>query len=131
MESADKTALFKEWLKSKKAEDTAKKKRIEIEVQLESLYGNFEGKSKTIKEEELGFSINVKKNVAFKLDQEKYIAIRSSIPDALRPEKITFSIDETGFKFLKEKEEYKDIYLKVSDCVEEKVNKSTIKVEKL
>lgn len=131
MESAEKTALFKEWLKSKKAEDTAKKKRIEVESQLESLYGNFEGKSKTIKEEELGFSINVKKNVALKLDQEKYIAIRSSIPDALRPEKITFSLDETGFKFLKEKEEYKDIYLKVSDCVEEKVNKSTIKVEKL
>jgi len=131
---ANKEELFKELLKFQKAEKKAKKSRNEIEAQLEEIYGtDFEGKSKTFKEEGIGFSINLKKSIVYKLDQEAYKSIRSDIPKNLRPEKITFSVNEIGFEFLKKskKLEEREAYLKFSDCVEIKNNKTSIKVEKI
>ena len=129
MTAEEKATIFKEWQKHKKAEDAAKKKRIEVEQQIESVYGNFEGDSKTFKEDDIGFKINLKKNVSIKLDQEQYISIRSGIPENLRPEKIKFDLDKTGFAYLKENNP--EIYKMVSNCVEEKPGKTTIKVEKI
>ena len=132
MNTAEKESLLKEWIKFKKAEDAQKKKRIEVEEKLTLAYGtSFEGKSKTFKEEELGFSINLKKNVVYSLDQEKWTSIRTGIPVNIRPEKIKFELDVSGFDFLKKSEEHVDIYKLVSDCVTIKENKTSVKVEKL
>jgi len=127
---AEKEELLKSWIKFKKAENKAKKNRNEIESQIETLYGtDFKEISKTFKEEELGFSVNLKKNTKYNLDQEAWQAIRSDIPEDLRPEKVTFSLDVKGFEYLKINE--LEIYKKVSDCVTIKNNKTTIKVEKI
>lgn len=122
-----KEALLAEHLKVSKAEDKAKNRRVEIEAELEKLYGDFDGKSKTFNEEK--YKVTIKKNFSQKLDQEKYVAIRPEIPEELRPEKIKFDLDSKGFEWLKENN--RDIYLKVSDCVTEKQNKSTVSVEKI
>ena len=122
-----KEALLAEHLKVSKAEDKAKNRRVEIEAELEKLYGDFDGKSKTFNEEK--YKVTIKKNFVQKLDQEKYIAIRPEIPEELRPEKIKFDLDSKGFDWLKENN--REIYLKVSDCVTEKQNKSTVSVEKI
>lgn len=122
-----KEALLAEHLKVYKAEDKAKARRVEIEAELEKLYGDFDGKSKTFNEEK--YKVTIKKNFSQKLDQEKYVAIRPEIPEELRPEKIKFDLDSKGFEWLKENN--RDIYLKVSDCVTEKQNKSTVSVEKI
>lgn len=114
-----KEALLAEHLKVSKAEDKAKARRVEIEAELEKLYGDFDGKSKTFNEEK--YKVTIKKNFSQKLDQEKYVAIR--------PEKIKFDLDSKGFDWLKENN--REIYLKVSDCVTEKQNKSTVSVEKI
>lgn len=130
----DKNELFKEWIKFKKAEDKAKENRNKVEVELVDLYGTaFKGNSKTFKEEDLGFNINLKKNIKYNLDENEYKSIRSSIPTNLRPEKIKYSLDVKGFEYLKnsENETEKKIYKKVSNCVEIKPNKPTIKVEKI
>jgi hypothetical protein len=122
-----KEALLAEHLKVSKAEDKAKARRVEIEAELEKLYGDFDGKSKTFNEEK--YKVTIKKNFVQKLDQEKYIAIRPEIPEELRPEKVKFDLDSKGFEWLKENN--REVYLKVSDCVTEKQNKSTVSVEKI
>jgi len=127
-EQTAKKELFQEYLKHKKAEDAAKQKRYEVEEKIKKLYGLFDEKSKTFNESEIGFSVNIKKNIVFSLDQEKYKQIRLDIPDELRPEKIKFDLDTKGYEYLKEHE--KDIYKKVSVCVDKKENKPTVSVEK-
>lgn len=122
-----KEALLAEHLKVSKAEDKAKTRRVEIEAELEKLYGDFDGKSKTFNEEK--YKVTIKKNFIQKLDQEKYKNVRTNIPENLRPEKISYAIDNDGLIWLKENN--REIYLKVSDCVTEKQNKSTVSVEKI
>ena len=128
--SVDKKSLFAEWLKFKKSEDKAKINRAEVEAAILELYGtDFKETSKTFKEDELGFKVNLKKNTVHKLDQEAYLAIREDIPQNLRPEKVSFSLDVTGFEWLEANDN--ENYLKVSSCVEIKENKTTVKVEKI
>lgn len=125
-----KEELLKEWLKFKKAEEKAKKSRILIEKDLQEVYGlDFKEKSKTFQEEDLGFSISIKKNEVYKVDQEMWKSNRVEIPQHLRPEKISFSLDLKGYEYLKINEP--EIYKIVSECVEFKANKPTIKVEKI
>ena len=129
-----KEELLPLWIKHKKAEDKAKAKRVEIEKEIEAIYGtSFKETSKTFKEKELGFKINLKKNIAYNLDEEMYLKARAKIPLSLRPEKVKFSLNIEGFKYLKasEKPEEQEVYLMVSDCVEIKDNKTTVKVEKI
>jgi len=126
----EKEKLFVKWLKFKEQETDYKKFRIEVEEELESFYGtDFKGNSKTFNEKDLGYSINLKKNIKYNLDQDQWKIARDRIPLHLRPEKITYSLDMKGFEYLAENEE--EIYKKVSDCVEIKPNKTTIKVEKI
>jgi hypothetical protein len=122
----EKQELFKEWLKLKKAENTAKEKRHVLETQIEELY-SFEGQSKKFKEE--GFDVTIKKSESYTLDQEAYKNIRLDIAEELRPEKIKFELDKSGYTWLKENNQ--EIYKKVSDCVTFKIGKSTINIEKV
>ena len=126
MSQEEKDRLNKEWLKFKKAENKAKESRQDIEKEIEDLH-EFEGKSKTFTEGK--FKVSIKKNFVQKLDQEKWIKERKNIPEELRPEKIKFELSGEGFDWLRENN--REIYLKVSNCVEEKQNKTTIKVEKI
>jgi len=129
MEEEKKEELLKSWLKFKAAEEKAKKNRNDIEKEIEALYGtDFQETSKTFTEEK--FKINLKKNIVYKLDNEAWLSIRNDIPENLRPEKISFSLDVKGFNYLKDNGP-EDVYKKVSDCVEIKQNKTTISVEKI
>lgn len=128
----EKEKLLNDLIKAKKLEDQAKDKRIFLEEQIATLYfDQIDGKSKIINEkfDKNKFKITIKKNITIKLDQDAYLEIRSSIPENLRPEKITFSIDTKGYEWLKENN--REIYLKVSDCVTETEGKISVKVEKI
>lgn len=123
----EKDELLAEHIKISKKEDDAKKKRLEIEAKIEALYPFTESLSKTFKEEK--YKITIKKNPVMKLDNKKYVAIRESIPEEMRPEKVKYDLDKTGFEWLKANKP--ELYKMVSDCVEAKDNKSTITVEKI
>ncbi|MCK5614454.1 hypothetical protein KAR91_71985 [Candidatus Pacearchaeota archaeon] len=131
VEKPEKKSLLKDWIKFKKAEKKAKANRVAIEPQIEKEYDtSFKGKSKTFKEEDLGFSVNIaKKSQNSTLDQELWKTVRLEIPEKFRPEKIKFELDEDGFEWLKK--EKPEIYKKVSGCVTTKDKKATIKVEKI
>jgi hypothetical protein len=122
-----KESLLKDWIKFKKAENTAKDARYKVETQIEELYGSFDGGSKTFKEDK--FKVSIKKSLTMKLDQDEYKKVRKDIPEELRPEKIKFELDNEGFKYLKENKP--EIYKLVSDCVTLTPGKSTITVEKV
>jgi len=124
-----KEELLKDWIKFKKLETKNKIKREEIEVEIEKEYGEFEKKSKTFNDKELGYKTNISKNIYVKLDQDMYKSIRNDIPAELRPEKIIFELDSKGYKWLEENKE--EIYKKVSDCVTVTPGKTTVKVEKI
>ena len=121
--------LCSNWLKAKKAEEKAKKARIEIEKELEALIPSFDGLSKTFKEE--GFKIAVKKseNYSFEKDWERE---RESIPESLRPERIRFEVDKAGLEYLKDSTnpEEKEWYKTISKFVNYKPGKTGFKIEK-
>ena len=124
----NKEQLLKEWLKQKKAEDAANKKRVEVEKEIEALYGSFDGKSKTFNEEDLGFKTVIKKNETIKF-LNTWEVVRKTIPSDLRPEKVKFSPDMEGLEFLKAREE--EIYKTVSDCIEIKPGKTSVTITKI
>jgi len=124
-----KKKLLNDLYKHKKAENAAKKKRTDTEVEIEKLYGSFDEKSKTFLEEELGFKIKIKKNSTVKLDQAAYAQARVEIPEELRPEKIKFEVDSEGMKWLKKNN--LEIYQVVSNCITEKPGKTSVTVEKI
>jgi len=124
---AEKEKLLADHVKFSKAEDVAKAKRLEVEAKIEELYPFSEGLSKTFNEPK--FKVIVKHNFATKFDSDRYIQIRESVPENLRPEKIKYELDKTGFEWLKENNP--EIYIIVSSCVEIKQNKTTITVEKI
>jgi len=122
--------LYTDWLKLKKAEEKAKNNRVAIEKELAGLFIIDDGSaSKTFTDEDAGFKINIKKNIRYALDQEKWKSVRLDIPENLRPEKIAFSLDVKGFDYLAKNDSA--VYQKVSDCVTISENKSTFKIEKI
>jgi len=130
MPKQEKSELFKSWLKFEKAEKQAKEKRYEIESEIENLIGlDFEGNSKTFEIDE--FKVNLKKNIVYKIDDKAYLSIKNDIPEELDPieEKISYSLNLKGFEYLKTNA--REIYKKISDVVDKKENKTTIKVEKI
>jgi hypothetical protein len=123
-----KAQLLKDWIKFKKAEDSAEKKRVEIEREIEALYGTFDGKSKTFSDEDLGFKTTIKKNETVKFT-DSWETVRKSVPSDMRPEKVKFSVDSPGLLFLKEHHE--DVYKTVSDCIIVTPGKTSITVTKI
>lgn len=131
MDEKEKEKLFNDLLKAKKTEDIAKDKRIELEEQVAELYEDqIEGKSKTINEKigKNSFKITIKKTVNQTLDQDAYLSIRPQIPEDRRPEKVKFSIDSKGYEWLKEND--RENFIKVSNCVTEKDGKTSVVIEK-
>lgn len=122
-----KETLFKNWLKFKKAETAAKDERYKVESEIENLYGDFDGMSTSFKEDK--YKVSISKTMTTKLDQDKYIVVRQTIPSDLRPERIKFDLDKAGYDYLKANN--KEIYTLVSDCVTFTPGKTTIKVEKV
>ena len=123
-----KKELYDSWLKFKKQEQKAREKRLIIEKILCDIYEEqVSGNSKTFAD--MDYSITVKRNFVYSLDQEAYKSIRDIIPDGLKPEKVTFSLDLNKYKYLHDHN--KEFYKKLSDCVTLKQNKTGIKVEKI
>lgn len=122
----EKSKLYADWLKAKKAEEKARKNRIDIEKQIEEILPQFEEQSKTLHEE--GFKIVLKKSESWSFDQIRWENTRLKISPELRPEKIKYDVDKKGLEFLKEK--YPDIYRQVSDCVSYKTGKTSFTIER-
>jgi len=129
---SDKSELFKLWIKHKKAETSANKKRVEVEKQLIEIYGlDFEKKSKTFTEEELGFKLTIGKTDKANLDQDRYKITRQAIPANLRPEEeiLIYKLIPKGMDYLQKN--HLEIYQKISGCIETKPGKPSVKVEKI
>lgn len=132
MKKEEKLLLHENWIKFKKRENKANKERVAIEKQLIELYPftvTKDKKSKTFKDDDLGFKITITKGETIKLDQDGYSDARQNIPAKFRPEKITFSLVEKGYEWLKKNEP--DIYKIVSKHVEKKPKKTAVKIEKI
>lgn len=121
----EKKELYIAWLKAKKVEEKAKKQRYEIEEEIEKNIPQIEGQSKTFSED--GFKIFIKKNESYNF-LKTWEEIREDIPENLRPEKIKFDVDKLGLEYLKKHEP--ELYKNISDYIEYKIGKITIKIEK-
>jgi hypothetical protein len=121
--------LYASWLKAKKAEEKARKQRVEIEQELEKLVPEFDGLSKTYSDE--GFKITVKKSESYSFEKG-WEDIRDSIPETLRPERVKYDVDRAGFDYLKESTNpaEKAAYKTISKYVVFKTGKTGFKIEK-
>jgi len=118
--------LSKEWLKLKAKEKEFADKRKKLELEIEELFPFSGSLSKSFKFGK--FKVNIKKNVAYKLDQDQWKEIRTSIPIKNRPEKLKYDLDVK--KYEKIRESGISYFNAISDCVEVKNNKTTIKIER-
>lgn len=123
----DSPAYLDQWIRAKAKEEKAKAERLRVEEKLSQLFSFDSGNSKTFTEG--NYKIYLKKNVAYKLDQAGWSAIRDDFPADLRPEKVKFEVDVKGLEYLKAN--HYDLYKKVSDLIEIKENKMTITVDKI
>jgi len=124
-----KKELFHKWLMLKQTENDIKKERNKIESEIELLYPFENGNSHTFKEDD--FAINIKRNYVYKFDQQLWAESRKNLPKKFRPEKIEYKVDVERLKELDEylhKTDGSNIYKSISDCIEMKQNKSTIKI---
>ena len=123
----DSPMYLDQWIRAKVKEEKAKAERLRVEEKLSQLFSFDSGNSKTFTEG--NYKISLKKNVAYKLDQAGWSAIRDNFPADLRPEKVKFEVDVKGLEYLKAN--HYDLYKKASDLIEIKENKMTITVEKI
>ena len=121
--------IYANWLKAKKAEEKAKKARIEIEQEMELLIPSFDGQSKTYSDE--GFKVTVKKSETYSFDKD-WDRARENIPENMRPERIKYEVDKAGLEYLKDSPnaEEQGWYKTISNFVSFKTGKTSFKVEK-
>ena len=88
-------------------------------------------KSKSFNEEfgKNSYKVTVKKSVNVSFNQDEYLKVRETIPIDRRPEKIKFELDSKGYDWLREND--RDNFIKVSNCISEKDGKTSVKVEKI
>jgi hypothetical protein len=92
--------LCADWLKAKRAENTANAERIAIEDQIVALTGKRDEGAKTV--DATGFKITVTGKISRKMDWTAWEAVKDQIPVDLRPVKMKPELDEKGVKWLAE-----------------------------
>lgn len=125
--------LANQWLLAKKSENEASKQRVAFEKQLiEALeFTQLEG-SNRLKTDQFKVTLTAKLNK--KLDVEKWLTIRDSIPDALRPviketPIIEYKIDDKGMAYIKENNP--EVFTLISEVITLTPAKTAVKVEVL
>lgn len=125
--------LANQWLLAKKSENEASKQRVTVEKQLiDALeFTQLEG-SNRLKTDQFKVTLTAKLNK--KLDVEKWLTIRDSIPDALRPviketPIIEYKIDDKGMAYIKENNP--DVFTLLSEVITLTPAKTAVKVEVL
>ena len=94
--------LSAEWLKAKKAEAAAYKKRVAIEDQIVALTGKRDEGSQTV--DATGFKITITGKVSRKMDWDKWEDVKAQIAPNLHPVKYKPELDEKGVKYLQANE---------------------------
>ncbi len=117
--------LLNDLYHAQQAEEAARKKRIELESEIEKLFESQLGTRKTFKPD--GFKVTINRPLYRKLDTDKWQEIASRIPVALRPVKTKVELDEKGYNWLRDNDP--DNYRVVATAVTEKPGKASVKVE--
>lgn len=114
-----------DWLEAKMDENTARKRRIEIETQLADAFDVPHEGSKT---HQVGnFKLTLTQPVSRKLDLQEWDEVRSLIPSRLHPIKAKIDADATGCKYLSSHEP--ELWAKIASAFETKPGKIGVKVE--
>jgi hypothetical protein len=117
--------LAKAWKCAKAKEAKANTARIAIEEQIAAMTGVKTEGSET--HEAGAYKVTVTGKLTYSAQWSKLDAILTTIPEALRPVKITRTLDATGLKFLKQNEP--DLYQRLADGFSAKPAKTAIEVK--
>jgi hypothetical protein len=124
---SDLESLAVDWLRAKKEEAEANKRRIAIEAQMLAL---IEAKPEGAATVEAGmFKVTAEFKLSRSIDWDKWDAIRERIPERLRPVKWKRELDATGCKYLENNEP--EIYALIAPCITVKPAKTGITVKGL
>jgi hypothetical protein len=122
-------ALAREWQRAKADEDTANKRRVDIENLLISIlaFSKREGsESKKIDDHKITFTAKLNRTV----DVDKWLEIKDQVPQNLQAvveEKLTYKVTDKGARWLEENNP--DVYALVSKAITTKPAKIAVKVE--
>jgi hypothetical protein len=121
----DLETLAVDWLRAKKDEADANKRRIAVELEMLAL---IELKPEGATTTEAGmFKVTAETKLTRSIDWEKYDGIREQIPERLRPVKFKRELDATGCKYLENNEP--QIYALIAPCITTKPAKTAITVK--
>lgn len=121
----DLETLAVDWLRAKKEEADANKRRVAIEVQM---LAHIETKPEGATTVEAGlFKVTAETKLARSIDWDAYDAIREQIPERMRPVKFKRELDATGCKYLENNEP--QIYALLAPCITVKPAKTAITVK--
>lgn len=121
----DLEALAVDWLRAKKEEADANKRRVAVEQQMLALIETRPEGAVTV---EAGmFKVTAETKLSRSIDWDKWDSIREQIPEALRPVKYKRELDATGCKYLENNEPA--IYALIAPCITVKPAKAGITVK--
>ena len=117
--------LAKQWKCAKKKEAKENEARVAIEEQIIAQTGNKTEGSET--HEAGAYKVTVTGKLTYSANWLKLDEILTTIPEALRPVKVTRALDAIGLKFLKNNEP--DLYQRLADGFSAKPAKTAIEVK--
>ena len=124
-ETKDLEALAIDWLRAKKEESDATKRRVAIEAQM---LAHIATKAEGAVTVEAGmFKVTAETKLTRSIDWEAYDKVREQIPERLRPVKFKRELDATGCKYLENNEP--QIYALLAPCITTKPAKVGITVK--
>jgi hypothetical protein len=127
-------SIYEKLLIAKIEEEEAKENRIKIEEEIFKLLdesGNLKTEGQTTIARD-GFKITVKRPQNYSIDEDAYRDIARDIPEQYHIHKWKLEIDPKKFKFISQlpDEMGKNYFKKISDCVEMKMGKISVNVER-
>jgi len=126
--------LFEQLLIAKIEEEEAKQKRIELEQKVfeEHACGNEINPSGQTTIHRDGWKTTIKHNLSYHLDDSMYSEVAKKIPEQYHIHKWKLDIDKNKLKLLSELSDAtgKMYYKRISDCVEMKIGKISVNVER-
>lgn len=124
-EAKDLEALAVDWLRAKKEEADANKRRVAIEAQM---LAHIDTKPEGAVTVEAGmFKVTAETKLSRSIDWDAYDKVREQIPERLRPVKFKRELDVTGCKYLENNEP--QIYALLAPCITTKAAKTAVTVK--
>lgn len=122
------TQLIQDFLEVRELEERYRKDRIAIEEKLAKSFPTDEEKQTTIKDD--SYEITVDRTYSYKLDDELYRKAAEKIPEEYQCHRVKLELDKRKYADVMDNAP-KNISNMISDCVEKKPKKVSIKIKVL